>query len=56
MRCMPHADAMPSRDMGEEKTHGYLVDAPCEARLLAMGYRRSELAIVYELLRTGECA
>ena len=29
--------------------------APCEARLMRMGYRRSELAIVYELLRTGEC-
>ena len=29
--------------------------APCEARLLRMGYRRSELTIVYELLRTGEC-
>jgi len=29
--------------------------APCEARLMRMGYRRSELTIVYELLRTGEC-
>ena len=28
--------------------------APCEARLLRMGYRRSELEIVHDLLRTGE--
>ena len=29
--------------------------ALCEARLLRMGYRHSELEIVYALLRTGEC-
>ena len=28
--------------------------APCEARLLRMGCRRSELEIVHDLLRTGE--